>query len=387
VPHLIVKDFKAPQAPYSSEQATLLFASGESPTGVVGVEAEDHTFVLHWFNHPKGTLLKVDKTTRPPRLNAVKRALKTLAEASGGIVVHSTIDRFRPERRFEALIEADHFIAHAPEQPLWLEVGFGSGRHMLHHAQSTPDKLHLGIEIHRPSAEQLLRRAEDAGLKNIRVICADARTVLQTLPSASVERLFVHFPVPWDKAPDRRVFSSDFIEGATRVLTAGGTLELRTDSPDYFDYSLDLLLHLNHADLRVHKNRETGISSKYEDRWRRQQKDIFDLIYTNDTGTPPVRPAYRFAFEPIAIDAALEAISAHLRRAWVKKGALLKLRTLWTLQDGSRLLHLTMGACDAPQSLYLRLSGNQAAYFPTAPLPTEENYRAHTQLKEILHGA
>ena len=386
MPHLVLKGFKTPQTPYSHPEATLLFASTEGPTGVVGVRADGHDFMLCWFAHPKGTLLKVDKASRPAQLNTVKRALKVLAAAGGGTIVHSTIDRFRPERHFQALIEADHFITHQPDRPIWLEVGFGSGRHMLHNAAHAPDKLHLGIEIHRPSAEQLLRRSEDARLENIRVVCADARTVLQTLPSRSVERIFVHFPVPWDKAPDRRVLSPAFIESCTRVLTREGTLELRTDSPRYFHYSLKLLLALNHATLTVHKNREAATSSKYEDRWRRMQKDIFDLIYTNDTGTPPDRPRYDFGFS--APRAAVQTIEAHLKCARVEKGALLKLRALWRLQDGGALIHLTLGACDAPQSLYLRIDPQQGArYFPHPPLPTAESHWAHTQLKEILDGA
>ncbi len=53
------------------------------------------------------------------------------------------------------------------------------------------------------------------------------------LTSNKVEKIFVHFPVPWDKKPHRRIFSNEFINEALRILKIKGTLELRTDSRKY----------------------------------------------------------------------------------------------------------------------------------------------------------
>ena len=61
----------------------------------------------------------------------------------------------------------------------------------------------------------------------------------EMLPSNRCTQIFVHFPVPWDKRPHRRVISPSFLAESMRVLEKGGRLELRTDSDKYFWYSLE----------------------------------------------------------------------------------------------------------------------------------------------------
>jgi len=51
---------------------------------------------------------------------------------------------------------------------------------------------------------------------------------MELIPSNIVGKVYVHFPVPWDKKPHRRVISTSFIEESRRVLKVGGQLELRT---------------------------------------------------------------------------------------------------------------------------------------------------------------
>lgn len=111
-----------------------------------------------------------------------------------------------------------------------VEIGFGSGRHLLHQAQNNPNVLFIGIEIHKPSIEQVLKQINIQNIKNIYILEYDARLFMELLPSNSVGKIFVHFPVPWDKKPHRRVISAAFVNEAKRVLMAQGTLELRTDS-------------------------------------------------------------------------------------------------------------------------------------------------------------
>lgn len=105
---------------------------------------------------------------------------------------------------------------------------------------------------------------------------------MEFLPSNVVGRIFVHFPVPWDKKPHRRVFSAAFIEEALRVLHVNGTLELRTDSALYFEFSFMQMMHLSQAEVHVKKNAALEITSKYEDRWLKMEKDIYDVILTNE---------------------------------------------------------------------------------------------------------
>ena len=385
MPHLILDRFAPPKTP--AERAGLVFEfASRGEEGIVGVRADDQRFLLRWFKHPKGAILKVDKATRPPLLGLVKKALSTLAELGGGQIVHSTLSIAKPDRRYKHLHEADYFAGgYDYAKPLWIEVGFGSGRHILHNAKNHPDKLHLGIEIHRPSAEQLLRRCEHEGVENIAVIGSDARTILQTVAAASAERIFVHFPVPWDKSPARRVFSRGFIEEAIRVLKPHGRLELRTDSRMYFDYAFGLLCDLAQAELLVRKNHDAPITSKYEDRWRRMERDIYDLVLTNRLENEFQQVWYDFGFE--GLNAATEPIADRLHNTSLTEGGfLLKIREWWHLDNGGALFMLTLGSYDAPQTLYLMAQPDQIGYYPAPPMPTRESHQAHNVLKRLLRG-
>ena len=86
-----------------------------------------------------------------------------------------------------------------------------TGIYLLHQAKKNPDTLFIGLEIHTPSAQQVLKQIELQNLDNIWVVNYDARLFLEMLPSNICSQIFVHFPVPWDKKPHRRVISKSFL--------------------------------------------------------------------------------------------------------------------------------------------------------------------------------
>ena len=188
---------------------------------------------------------------------------------------------------------------------IFIEIGFGSGRHLLHQARSNQDALLIGIEIYKPAIEQVAKLAIREGLQNIALIATDARVLLSLLPAGCLQRVFLHFPVPWDDAPHRRVISDEFASQIVRTLGRGGRFELRTDSEEYFLYAMQKLspyVQRKAGEISHFKNRDAAVASKYEDRWRKMDKDIYDLIYENKTagrGEPQ-----QFEMEFLKFDAA-----------------------------------------------------------------------------------
>ena len=220
------------------------FLADSSYDRKIGVELEGKEFLLTKVPKKGNDLLKLDTPTRLSPVSLMKRALNEYAVSSGAEILfsntHSLKNRIEPQERYLKTIE--YFLNDFnTDKEVFIEVGFGSGTHLLHQAGSNPDKIVIGLEIHTPSIEQVLKQAELQGIENILVINYDARLFLEFLRSNSVGRIFVHFPVPWDKKPHRRVMSPEFISESMRVLKKGGTLELRTDSPKYFAYSYSLL--------------------------------------------------------------------------------------------------------------------------------------------------
>jgi len=109
---------------------------------------------------------------------------------------------------------------------------------------------------------------------------------LEFVPSNTLSRIYVHFPVPWDKKPHRRVIGDSFLDEAIRTLELQGRLELRTDSENYYRFALETYSHPLHVSFVVHKNRDIAITSKYEDRWKKMEKNIYDVTLINDLQSP-----------------------------------------------------------------------------------------------------
>lgn len=132
----------------------------------------------------------------------------------------------------------------AKSPKIFLEIGFGSGRHILHLAKQNPNDIFIGLEVHTPSIEQVLKNIAISNLQNLFILHFDARVLLEILPLNSLDCIFLHFPVPWNDSPSRRVFSEHFLAIALRVLKKGGILELKTDDEIYFKDALSISKNL-----------------------------------------------------------------------------------------------------------------------------------------------
>jgi tRNA (guanine-N7-)-methyltransferase len=120
--------------------------------------------------------------------------------------------------------------------PRVLEIGFGMGETTAAIAQARPGEDFLGIEVHAPGVGSLLKRVDELGLTNVRVIRHDATEVVATMiPPASLAGMHIFFPDPWPKKRHhkRRLLQPGFTRELALRLVPGGYLHLATDWEDY----------------------------------------------------------------------------------------------------------------------------------------------------------
>ncbi len=156
----------------------------------------------------------------------------------------SLMETLLPALRPPAEGPVDPAVLMPDARETWLEIGFGGGEHMSAQAAARPDVLVLGAEPFVNGVASALRHVDEAGLKNVRIHDGDARDLMSRLPDASLDRLFVLFPDPWQKARHnkRRLVNPAFAAEAAQLLKPGGQLRLATDWADYADQMLRVLL-------------------------------------------------------------------------------------------------------------------------------------------------
>jgi len=128
--------------------------------------------------------------------------------------------------------------------PVELEIGPGTGAFLLGKLDAEPDLRILGFEIRKKWTVRINERIERRGaLARARVFAEDAREALPRLLSASVSRVYVHFPDPWWKKrhQKRLLLQPPLLDQLARVLSEGGELFVQTDVADRADYYEQLL--------------------------------------------------------------------------------------------------------------------------------------------------
>lgn len=128
---------------------------------------------------------------------------------------------------------------------LHLEIGYGNGEHLVHRAQQQPNTLFIGCEVYEHGIAACLREIKDTGVTNIRLFIEDARLLLEQLPNACLERIYILFPDPWPKTRHhkRRIVNQETLDQVARLLQPCGQLHLATDHPDYAAWMLVQLVH------------------------------------------------------------------------------------------------------------------------------------------------
>lgn len=120
--------------------------------------------------------------------------------------------------------------------PVELELGIGKGRFLIQQAEERPGVNFVGVEWANKYFVLVAERAAKRGLRNLRVMRADAgHVVRENVRDGAISVLHVYFPDPWPKLrhQKRRLIQPPFAREAARVLQDGGLVKLATDHVEY----------------------------------------------------------------------------------------------------------------------------------------------------------
>lgn len=126
-------------------------------------------------------------------------------------------------------------------QPMDLEIGTGAGLHFAHHAEKYSDRLIVGIEVKYKPLIQSIRRATRGGNKNAAIARYHAFNIDELFATNELNNVIIHFPDPWvtPRKPKNRLVNAKTLMQIYEMQRPGSILEFKTDSREYFLWSLE----------------------------------------------------------------------------------------------------------------------------------------------------
>lgn len=125
--------------------------------------------------------------------------------------------------------------------PLDLEIGTGNGLHFAARAAAEPARCLLGLELKYKPLIQSIRRVRRAGGENARIARYNAYLLGELFTPGELNDVFIFFPDPWEKTRQQkhRLIQDSFLVSLHEMQRPGSRLIFKTDSRDYFDWSLE----------------------------------------------------------------------------------------------------------------------------------------------------
>ncbi|MBU1664660.1 MAG: tRNA (guanosine(46)-N7)-methyltransferase TrmB [Gammaproteobacteria bacterium] len=171
------------------------------------------------------------------------------------------------------------------QAPKVVEIGFGMGHATAAIADTQRETDYLGLEVHEPGVGALLKRIEELGLENLRIVQHDAVEVFNhMLAEASLDGIHIFFPDPWHKKRHhkRRLIQPAFVALLARKLKPDGYLHLATDWEDYARQMLEVISaepRLANTTDDFAPRPEYRPLTKFEQRGLRLGHGVWDLVF------------------------------------------------------------------------------------------------------------
>jgi tRNA (guanine-N7-)-methyltransferase len=170
------------------------------------------------------------------------------------------------------------------DNDLVLELACGRGEYTIGLAPHFPGKNFIGVDLKGPRLRYGAEKAKALWLQNVAFLRIIIQHLDQFFDAKSVDEIRIIHPDPRPKNADarRRLSHPRFLAMYKKMLKADGTLRLKTDDADLFDYSIQMLEQewwtisdqtkdLYHSSLLAE---HFGIVTDYEYYFHQQGRDI-----------------------------------------------------------------------------------------------------------------
>ena len=128
------------------------------------------------------------------------------------------------------------------DNPICLELGMGRGSFIIEMAKKHKNINYIGIELDQNQIATALKNAEDKRLKNLKMICCDANSIIDIF-GREINTIYLTFSEPWPKKQDekKRFTSINYLKLYDRIFKKNKHIILKTDNKILFQSSMENL--------------------------------------------------------------------------------------------------------------------------------------------------
>jgi tRNA (guanine-N7-)-methyltransferase len=172
------------------------------------------------------------------------------------------------------------------DRKLTLELGCGKGEYTIGLAKLFPGRNFMGLDIKGARFWRGAKTAEEEGIKNVAFIRTRIHFIASLLGKEDeVEEIWITFPDPQPRVgkQSKRLTSPEFLERYRKFALPGTIVNLKTDSRELYDYTLEevvrpqgleVLVASTDVDQDFPEDPVLNIRTFYEKMWRKEGKKI-----------------------------------------------------------------------------------------------------------------
>ena len=140
--------------------------------------------------------------------------------------------------------------------PVVLELGCGKGEYTVGLARVHPEVNYIGVDIKGARMWRGLTQAREEGLANVAFLRTRIDQIEHFFAEGEVDEIWVTFPDPHPGEGERnarhRLTSPEFLDRYRKFVKADGVLNLKTDSPIMYDFTLHEVIEKQDLPLLYH---------------------------------------------------------------------------------------------------------------------------------------
>ncbi len=128
------------------------------------------------------------------------------------------------------------------DKPITLELACGRGEYAVALGKMFPECNFIGVDVKGSRIHKGAKEAIEAGLTNVAFLRTRIEQIEHFFVKNEVSEIWITFPDPFlkERKSNKRLTSEQFLNRYRHFLQPDGIVHLKTDSPDLYDFTLDI---------------------------------------------------------------------------------------------------------------------------------------------------